>query len=414
MSRSNGVPGGVTRWRELGGRPHGETGVSSAAFWLYAGHLAALVALALSNVLLALAALVSPWREVRRRLPVARDLLITIGVYLLLLGGSIAASYDPAVSLGAASDLFNFLVPIVALLVVRDTRRARLLIRILIVVGTLIAGMALYQYSLAANHLEQRATGPFSHYMTLGSFLVLVDCFLVAWMAFGGGWRRWWSWVCFLLIQAALLVSYTRNAWIALALVLVLVTAVRAPRLLALWAPVVLLVVLLAPSSLLARFGSIFDLTDQSNYDRLCMGYAGLHMIVDKPVFGQGPGMVSERYPIYRHPTAPRQEVPHLHNSFLNLAAERGVASLATLLALLALPAARAVRSLRSARRQGAGAAADVLVATLLVVLTTLVTGLFEDYWSDTEIQRLVLFALALPYCLAAERSADGEPVEAS
>jgi O-antigen ligase len=404
----------VTRWRELGGRPHGETGVSSAAFWLYAGHLAALVALALSNVLLALAALVSPWREVRRRLPVARDLLITIGVYLLLLGGSIAASYDPAVSLGAASDLFNFLVPIVALLVVRDTRRARLLIRILIVVGTLIAGMALYQYSLAANHLEQRATGPFSHYMTLGSFLVLVDCFLVAWMAFGGGWRRWWSWVCFLLIQAALLVSYTRNAWIALALVLVLVTAVRAPRLLALWAPVVLLVVLLAPSSLLARFGSIFDLTDQSNYDRLCMGYAGLHMIVDKPVFGQGPGMVSERYPIYRHPTAPRQEVPHLHNSFLNLAAERGVASLATLLALLALPAARAVRSLRSARRQGAGAAADVLVATLLVVLTTLVTGLFEDYWSDTEIQRLVLFALALPYCLAAERSADGEPVEAS
>ena len=384
-------------WRDVAAGPDDAPQRTASAFGLFAGHLITLGMIALSNSLLGLAALLTPWKWSRQRLHSARPFLLALGAYLLFLVASIVASHEPRVSLRAASDLFNFLVPVVALVLVRNVTQARLLIKALILVGAVIAVQTLYQYFLGANHIGERPTGPFSHYMTLGGFLVLVDCFLLAWMAFADGWRRWWSWAAFGLIQAALLISYTRNAWVALAVLLTLVAALKAPKLLVAWVPVLVAITLLAPNPLLTRFGSIFDLSDASNYDRLCMGYAGLHMVKDRPLVGQGPRMVRERYALYRHPTTPRQWVPHLHNSFLNLAAERGLLSLAAFFAILGISARQALRGLRSADDSGND---DVLFATLLVILATLITGMFEDYWSDTEIQRLVLFALALPYCL--------------
>ena len=397
------------QWIEAARGSDDEPPRSFASYLLFAGHLLSVAAIALSNILLGLAALSAPWKESRSIGRTARLFLIVLGLYLVGLVGSILASYDPTTSLRATSDLFNFLVPIVALIVVRGAVRARLLVRALVVLGSVVSIQALAQYFAGAGDIDHRAIGPFSHYMTLGGFLVLIDCFLLGWMAFGGGWRRVWAWVAFGLIQLALLVSYTRNAWVALAVVLTLVALLKAPKLLVAWVPVAVVLILIAPSPLLSRFGSIFDLDDQSNYDRLCMGYAGLHMVRDKPVFGQGPGMVRERYELYRHPTTPRLWVPHLHNSFLNLVAERGLVSLVAFLALLVVPTRHAWRAFR--RRDG-GEDDDLLVATLLVVVATIVTGLFEDYWSDTEIQRLVLFALALPYCIG--RSSKDEDRQAA
>ena len=71
------------------------------------------------------------------------------------------------------------------------------------------------------------------------------------------------------------------------------------------------------------------DLSDVSNYDRLCMAKAGIEMIADRPLLGIGPEMIPERYPIYRDPTAPRFWVPHLHDNLLQIAAERGLPALA-------------------------------------------------------------------------------------
>jgi O-antigen ligase len=288
---------------------------------------------------------------------------------------------------------------VVALAVVQTERQARVLVKALVLVGALVATMALTQFALGANHLEARPIGPFSHYMTLGGFLVLVDCLLLAWMVVGDGWRRWWAWVALALIQMALFTSYTRNAWIALAVVLSLLAAVRAPRLLLAWVPVLVLLVVLAPSPTVARASSIVDMQEPSNYDRLCMFYAGAGMVRDKPFFGQGPRMVRERYAVYRHPTAPNRWRPHLHNSFLSVAAERGLVALGAMLALLWIPARRAWTMLSEDGLDGPRA--DLYLGALLVLVATVVTGMFEDYWRDTEVQRLVLFAAALPFCLA-------------
>ncbi|HEX2254047.1 MAG TPA: O-antigen ligase family protein, partial [Thermoanaerobaculia bacterium] len=217
------------------------------------------------------------------------------------------------------------------------------------------------------------------------------------WGAVALGWRL----AALAAINAALLVSLTRSAWVGLALALGLAIVLRSPRALLLVPPAAVVFVLLAPVPMLHRVASITDLSDTSNYDRLCMAEAGVRMIVERPLTGIGPEMVEHRYPIYRHPTAPRYWVPHLHNSFLQLAAERGLPALAAYLALLAASLAAAWSGYR---REGGrrGPRADLWLGALLAVVGFSFAGLFEHNWGDTEVQRLVLFLLAVPFCLRA------------
>jgi O-antigen ligase len=115
--------------------------------------------------------------------------------------------------------------------------------------------------------------------------------------------------------------------------------------------------------------------------------------------------MVAELYPIYRNPTAPRHTVGHLHNTFIDLAAERGLLSLA---AYLWLMMAGAVVAARGWRR---GEARDLNLGVLLAVVAFNIAGLFEANWRDTEVQRLVLFLLAAPFVV---RSRGGDGAAAS
>src|SRR5258706_418550 len=78
-----------------------------------------------------------------------------------------------------------------------------------------------------------------------------------------------------------------------------------------------LLLLLLLPAAVTERVASIVDPEDATNSDRLYMAKAGLEMIAERPLLGQGPDMVEVRYPLYRFPAATRKFVPHLHDAFL-------------------------------------------------------------------------------------------------
>lgn len=372
-----------------------------AGFWLFASHIFAIFSLAASNLLLGLSLLSIPWtgRPWPRWDPRTRRWVLWLGAYILLYGVSVALSTDPGQSADSLWSIFNLATPVLALVLVRSEGDGRRIVRGLILLATVLAAVGLVQYLLGQNSLDHRIRASLSHYMTFAGVLLVCDCLLLAWMFCGDGWRRLWAWAALVIIQLALLGSYTRNAWVALLVVVTVLILVRAPKLLLAYVPLAALLAWLAPAPLLERFVSIADLKDPSNYDRLCMAAASVDMVKERPIFGIGPEMVSERYTIYRRPTAPRTWVPHLHNSFLSIAAERGLASLAAFLALLGLGAAEAWRRLRA---EGGleGPRADLYVGVLLALLAFTVAGLFEDNWADTEVQRVVLFLLVLPFCL--------------
>jgi O-antigen ligase len=389
----------------------------------YALHLFTVFGLALSNILLALTLLVAPRALAERRVrwKVLQPVLLPMGFYLVFLAASILLSYEPRASLYSFSETFAFATLYLGPGLVRGERELRRLIDGMIAVAALLALRGLSQYLwMSFGELDQRIRGPYSHYMILSGVLLTCDVLLVTQMVTGRAARSPWRWGALVLINTALVGTMTRGAWLALGGALLCLLGLyagrrgrrgetgspssrprhRGRRYAAICALSLLAVFLLAPFRVLHRATSIFDLRDPSNYDRLCMLDAGLHMIAERPLTGLGPDMVDHRYEIYRQPTAPRYWVPHLHNSFLQLAAERGLPSLA---AYLWMMLAGVRLALRRYRAEGglAGPRADLYLSSVLAVLAFNLAGLFENDWGDAVVKRLALFTLMIPFCLA-------------
>lgn len=377
---------------------------------LYWAHVAGLFGLALSNILLGFAVLASPWSGRWRRLGRrdVRGLLLVLALYVALLGVSALTSFDPARSARSLSETFALCTLVLGLLLLEGEDDVRRTIDAVLLLATVEALIGLGQLAVAGGpDLAHRIQGTFSHYMTFSGVLMLADLLLVARLVARGttaGWRLF----ALVPINAALVATLTRSAWVGLAAGLLALLLLGRRRLLLWWVPVGLLLLLLLPPSVLERAASIVDPEDATNHDRLCMAQAGLAMIRERPLVGQGPDMVELRYPLYRLPEATRASVPHLHDAFLEVAAERGLPALATLLLLLGIPAARAFAAYR---REGgrAGARADVWLGVFGALVAFAVAGLFEDNWGDVEVQRLVLVLLAIPFALSGERDEAAE-----
>ena len=375
-------------------------------YWLFSGHLVAVFSIAASNILLGFALLIAPlsWRGRRADWARMAPLLVPLGVYALWLVGSTFASFDPWTSLGGLRELFTLSALLLAPGLVRGESEVRKLVDGLVGAAALLACAGLAQYLWGYGDIDRRIRGPFSHYMTFSGFLLICDLLLMVRLLGdpkGSGGRKGWRWAALVAINVALVASYTRGAWVALVVAVTVLVLVRAPKLLLAYIPLGVLLITLLPVPLVRRMLSIADLQDPSNYDRLCMLEAGLTMVAERPLFGLGPEMVERRYPIYRPPSAPRFDIPHLHNSFLQLAAERG---LPALLAYLAMSWASLRAMVRRYRKEGGhrGPRADLYLGGMLALLAFHVAGLFENNWGDTEVQRAGLFLLVLPFCLAA------------
>jgi O-antigen ligase len=199
----------------------------------------------------------------------------------------------------------------------------------------------------------------------------------------------------------AIVASQTRNAWLGAFLGLATVAVLRAPRMLWLLGAAAAVLLLLRPTAVAGRL----TIEDDSTRDRYYMWQAGIDMILDKPVFGQGPGMILETYPRYRWAEAPNPRAPHLHNNALQLAAERGLPCFVFWLWWVAAVMADAWRESRPAflaARPGAWCAAG----TLGILVAVLAGGLFEYNFGDSEVLMFILLVSAVPYALRRERLA--------
>lgn len=405
------------------------------SLWLLAGHLWTIWGIALSNVFLGFTSLwciflwcVLPWRNAKRKdLPWnqphgttpqatasrATVLLTPLLFYILCFVVSALGSLDPSISLPELREILSLPTLVLALLLVRGERQTRLLYHGLMVVIVLLALHGIAQNYLGGyGTLQRRVPGLFSHYQTFAGVLLLGALLLVARLAAGNGRHRLWYGVGLMVVVWAMLLTLTRGAWVAFMITLGVCALVRARRHLGRYCAAAGLALIVffsfAPESWSSRMLSIADVRDPSNYDRLCMADAAFYMINERPLFGIGPEMVRHRYPIYRHPTAPRFNVPHLHNTFLQLAAEQGLLSLA---AYLWLMFGGLTLAWRGYRKHMQGSPADLHLGVLLAIIGFNLAGLFEDNWRDTEVQRLILFLLAVPVCLeddAHQDSTDG------
>jgi O-antigen ligase len=246
--------------------------------------------------------------------------------------------------------------------------------------------------------LSNRLQGFTSHWMTYAGLLLFPFIFFSVLLLLGRSKKQ------AVIISAALAAmlaaigfSLTRNVWLGIAAALAIFLVFFKPRYFLVLAPLLLVLVLLAPPVVRARVLSIVDLHDESNRDRIHMVYSGLRIFQDHPWTGVGCNniekVIAGNEQRYRHPEAIKINM-HLHNNFLQILAERGIFALASFFLACFTIIWQLLQKLAARTGDWRAITAGVLIA----FVGFLVAGMFEYNFGDSEIKFILFYFLCLPF----------------
>jgi putative inorganic carbon (hco3(-)) transporter len=253
-----------------------------------------------------------------------------------------------------------------------------------------------------AAYVGDRATGFMGHWMAFGAVQMIALMMVIALLLFAPPRRyRWLILSAISLIAGSIVIGWTRSVWLATGVGAVYLVAVWRPRMLAL-APLLLVVVwFISPRSVRERVVSIYRPHGQvdSNSHRYVTMRTGLAMIQAHPVFGVGPEMPGKQFDQYVPPDIARP-LPtgfygHLHNVYLQYAAERGLPALGMFLWMIGVMLrdwwGRARSTVDVHRRA-------ILHGSIAAVLAVLVEGFFEHNLGDSEVLSMFWVVVAWGY----------------
>lgn len=316
---------------------------------------------------------------------------------------SALASANPAASLEDSKQLVLFLV-VPAVYRLARGERAMTVTDVVITVGAITAVVGVVQYGiLHYDNLGRRPQGTLTHYMTYSGVLMLVIGAAAARVLSRDAGRLWAALVMPALL-VALVLTFTRSAWVGACAGISLLAVLRDRRLFALAPVAIALFIAFAPAPITDRVYSMFDLKDPTNRDRVAMLRAGVHMIQDHPLVGVGPDQVKVVYEHYRDASAVEPLNVHLHSVPMQIAAERGLPALALWMWFIVALTVGLLGQLRRSRYPSLAAAA------LAAVVSMLAAGLFEYNFGDSEFLILFLVLVTLPFAASRESGQELRP----
>ncbi|HVW87711.1 MAG TPA: O-antigen ligase family protein [Bryobacteraceae bacterium] len=392
------------------------------SLWLaLASAVSILLGIAISQILLAVALGVLLLSGLPLKWP---RIALPLGLFLLWTLVALAFSPDPGFGMAQIRKFFVFLMMLVVFSSVTGVAQARWLVYAWMGVGTMTAGRGLLQYIrdvAAANAAHQdfyhfyvadRIRGFMSHWMTFSGQELFVLLLIAAYLLFApGGKRRLWLWVpCALVVSLALELSQTRSVWLAaIAAGLYLLWHWRKWAALAM--PVALVfVVLLGPAAIRQRARSIIQpesQTDSNTHRKVCWR-TGWEMIKAHPIVGLGPDEIRKEKVFFAYlPADISRPLPdgyygHLHNIYIQYAAERGIPATMFIVGALLM----AWFDFRKALGRLAPGRSDLrflLHSAIACIIGTLVSGVFEYNLNDTEVLTMFLAIMCLGYLAVAK-----------
>ena len=313
---------------------------------------------------------------------------------------SAAWSPDPRTSLIDCKQLVLFLlVPLVYRFVTGT--RAHTLLTVVMTCAAVSAVFGIVQYGiLHYDNLGQRPQGTLGHWMTYSGLLMIVIGVAIARVIFGKS-DRTWAALVLPALGVAVALTFTRGAAVGACAAVALLFALKDFRLFAILPILAAIFIMVAPGQISKRYASMFNMNDPTVHDRVTMLHIGERMIRARPLTGVGPNMVQRLYVDYKGedslvgPDGVTHINPHLHNDFLQIAAERGLPALALWLWFI-------VALLRDLWKRFHAGQRELAATALATVVALLTAGLFEYNFGDSEVLMLFLTIVTLP--AAAER----------
>ncbi len=394
-----------------------------AAFYLICGSLISILfSIAASQILLglALAALLLSSERIRLppiKLPLA---LFFTGTVISWLASGHIHDGTPQIR-----KFFVFTVLLVVYSTFRKIAEIRAIALIWAAVTTLSAVRSLFQFGqkyqesqeLHRNFYEfyigQRITGFMSHWMTFGGEEMIVLLFLLALLFFSIE-RRWKAagWFCAAVLSLSLVLGFTRSIFLLGFPVGLLYVLWFWHKWMVAAVPVLAVIAfLVAPAALKERVTSIMQPHGQtdSNLHRSITRRTGLEMIRAHPLLGLGPEVMKDPAQFDRYVPAdiarplPTGWYGHLHNIYIQYAAERGIPTMLAMMWLIGKVLWDFASALRG--KPSSTEARFVLHGAIAVILAILAEGLLEYNLGDSEVLTLFLAMIAFGY--VAKEAAD-------
>ena len=387
----------------------------AASCFAFGSAVAILYAIAVSQILLGLAIAALLLSGAKLRLP---PIWLPLGLFMAGTLIALALADHPAVGLPQVRKFYVLLMLPVVFSTIRRRASVRWLFLAWGVAGASTALWGMVQFvhkmqqarimgrSFYEYYTTERITGAMSHWMTFGGEEMFALLMLGAFLMFGEERRirRLWPWlVCAGLLLVALVLGETRSIWLA-TLVAGLYLIWHWKRWVVVLIPASMaLALFLGPASVKQRAVSLFRPRKEidSNEFRLVTWRTGLRMIEKHPWFGIGPDGPTIEFNDYVPPEIPRP-LPtgyygHLHNIYLQYAADRGIPTMLLIMWLL-------IQVLYDFRRAlgrlppGPNDERFVLRGATAVVVATMVAGFFEYNLGDSEVLTMFLVAIACGY----------------
>jgi putative inorganic carbon (HCO3(-)) transporter len=326
-----------------------------------------------------------------------------------------ARSANPAESFLDAKGLLLLVVLYVLVDALQDVDAADRFLTWLFLLLAVHAGLSVIQVALCPPapvgvpltdyffHRCDRAHGFYSIYMTLAGVLSLVLLATLPRLLSCADGQRAWTLLAWLLSAVGFLLTLVRGAWVGfLAGVATLSILLRRLSVVLAMGAVLVLLLLLPAGTVEHRIRSFADPADPTMRERLFMWQSGLRMVQDHPLTGVGPGQVKALFPQYALPEAHRKSTSHVHNTPLQIAAERGLLGLA---AWLWLWVAFFREGIRLLGRLGPDQIREqrLVAGSLAALLGFLVAGLFEYNFGSSVVVLVAYTVMALPFIV--ERS---------
>jgi O-antigen ligase len=312
---------------------------------------------------------------------------------------SAALSPDPRTSLIDCKQLVLFLIVPLVYRFVSGTR-PHTLITVVVTCAAVSAVFGIVQYGiLHYDNLGQRPQGTLGHWMTYSGLLMIVIGVAIARVIFGKS-DRTWAALVLPALGVAVALTFTRSAWVGGCAAVALLFSLKDFRLLALLPILAAIFIAIAPGQITRRYQSMFNMNDPTVRDRMTMLHIGERMIQAHPLTGVGANMVQRLYVEYKGsdslvgPDGVTHINPHLHNDFLQIAAERGLPALALWLWFVVALVRDSWKRFHAGQREFAATA----MATVIALLTA---GLFEYNFGDSEVLMLFLTLVTLPAAAA-------------
>jgi putative inorganic carbon (HCO3(-)) transporter len=392
--------------------------VKWARWFAFASSAVIVVGIAPSQIFLGAALLLLFLSREKLRLPPVKW---TLGLFLAGTLLAVLLSGDPRAGFPQVKKIYVFTQLLVVYSLLLDTEIARWLVMAWAALGSISALRGFIQfvskfYQAMAQHRDfyaaymgQRITGFMSHWYTFSVVEMLVLIMLAAFVFFSPAARRYvWLWLALgFLMGFGVVLAETRAVWIATVVAFLYLTWFWKKWVTALVPVVIALALLLGPHTLRERAESLFHPgRDDSNQFRTILDRTGMRMIEAHPWFGLGPEMPRKLFMSYLPPDVPLPlpsgSYMHLHNLYLEYAAERGIPVLLILLVMLGQMLWDFSKALRTLPQEP-NDRRFLLHGGIAVLIAILIEGFADVNLGDSEVLTMFLVVVALGYMAAAE-----------